>query len=418
MPDGAIDESQRDGVPTPGSDTADPTPEPSSPAPEPSEEANDYPFPGKIAIITNHPDYGTEEYWSAQYLVNKYGSEKIVHKTWPSNFVQEGDPYYVTIPYWIIHEDPDIRAIIINRADIGTNFTVDRIMGYRDNLLFVYCNPAENPADVATRAHLILNTNDALRGETIITTAKAMGAEVFVHYSFPRHLGMRTIAARREVMMANCERMGILFVDIHAPDPTGPGGAQETQQFILEDVPRQIAEYGTNTAFFGTNCSMQAPLQRMVAVHGAIYPEPCCPSPYHFFPGTFNVIDRFFDGSVMGVDADRNPVDKGRLRPVSDFVGEIRRNIAARGATGRLATWPVPVSMLSTVIGTEYAIKWINGEVPRERGIIDYAAIEEICEAYIYETTGEHLGVELNPFSMSGRSYHNYVLILPDSIVF
>jgi len=71
-----------------------------------------------------------------------------------------------------------------------------------------------------------------------------------------------------------------------------------------------------------------------------------------------------------------------------------------------------------TAVATEYAIKWINGEVPQEKGIVDYGVIAELCEAYIYENTGERLGVELNPLSVNGRVYNNYLMVLPDSIVF
>ncbi|HCX78922.1 MAG TPA: hypothetical protein DG577_05900, partial [Firmicutes bacterium] len=50
-------------------------------------------------------------------------------------------------------------------------------------------------------------------------------------------------------------------------------GVSGAQQFILEDVPRQIEQYGKDTAFFSTNCSMQEPLIRSVLEGGAIYPQ-------------------------------------------------------------------------------------------------------------------------------------------------
>jgi len=45
-----------------------------------------------------------------------------------------------------------------------------------------------------------------------------------------------------------------------------------------------VARYGTDTAFFGTNCAMQPPMITRVLEQRAIYPEPCCPSPVHAFP--------------------------------------------------------------------------------------------------------------------------------------
>jgi len=392
---------------------ADASPGVGTPSPEPPVLENDYPFPGKIAIVTSE-NWTLEEYWSAQYMVEKYGSDKIIHRTWPNYYWYEERASQTFLE---IAEDPEVRALILNQAAVGSNAAIDALLEFRDDIFIVYCNPAENPVDVTARANLLIGPNDALRGEKIVTTAKLMGAEVFAHYSFPRHLGMSTIAARREQMIAACEREGILFVDLPAPDPTGPDGTAG-MWYIREDVPRQVAEYGKNIAFFGTNCAMQSHLQWIIIQEGAIYPEPCCPSPYHAFPVVLEVTEVVYDGSFMGVDAEGNPEVKPRLRYVSEFIGEMRSNVAAIGATGRLAVWPVPASMMLTAVGTEYAIKWINGEVPRERGIIDYAVFEEICEAYIYETVGEHLGVELNPFFKSGRAYYNYLLVIPDSFIF
>ncbi|GAB1399853.1 hypothetical protein MASR1M66_13070 [Aminivibrio sp.] len=44
--------------------------------------------PGKVAIVTNTVSQNEEEYRSAQEMVAKYG-ERIVHVTWPDNFMAE-----------------------------------------------------------------------------------------------------------------------------------------------------------------------------------------------------------------------------------------------------------------------------------------------------------------------------------------
>ena len=59
-------------------------------------------------------------------------------------------------------------------------------------------------------------------------------------------------------MKETCEELGIELGRSRRTDPTAmPSPAQ---QFITEDVPRQIATYGKDTAFFSTNCAMQEPL--------------------------------------------------------------------------------------------------------------------------------------------------------------
>jgi len=164
---------------------------------------------------------------------------------------------------------------------------------------------------------------------------------------------------------------------------------------------------------------MQIPLIIKVIDEGAIYPEPCCPSPYHGFGAALGIDVKVFDGSNMVIYDDWDTgVDEGRLITLYEFFQEIRSVVAARGATGRLANWPAPTSMMFTDVAAEYAIKWINGEVPQEKGVVDYGVFAELCEAYLYENTGEHLGVELNPLSVTGCTYDNYVMLLLDSIVF
>lgn len=71
-----------------------------------------------------------------------------------------------------------------------------------------------------------------------------MGAKTFIHYSFPRHLSMELIARRKDLMEKRCKELGIQFVSVSAPDPMGEQGITGSQQFILEDVPRQLAKYG------------------------------------------------------------------------------------------------------------------------------------------------------------------------------
>ena len=92
-----------------------------------------------------------------------------------------------------------------------------------------------------------------------------------IHYSFPRHMSYALIVARHENMKKYCAENGIELVDVTAPDPTGDAGITGAQQFILEDVPRQIEKYGKDTVFFTTNCGMQEPLIRSVFENGAIY---------------------------------------------------------------------------------------------------------------------------------------------------
>jgi len=382
----------------------------------PSGGGGDAPFPGKIAILTHDLGQNEEVYHSAEAYVEKYGEDKIVHRIWPVNFYTEYEK--MLAPLLEIAADPDVKAVIINQ-ELMDGAAVDRLLEARPDVFVAFCQPVDYPADAASKAHLSVGVNEPLRGERIVAQAKAMGAKTFVHYSYPRHLEDRNVYQMRDIMMEACKREGLAFVDLAAPDPAGDGGIAGAQMFILDDVPKQVAQWGRETAFFSTDCVMHIPLIIRAAQEGAVYPQSACPSPHHDFAQAFGVEAHIYDGRYGYIsDYQGYWVDRGSLRPTGEVLEEMRTRIRLRGAGGRLATWPSPTGPLFTVACTEYAIKWTNGEVPKEKGNIDYAAFEQICEDYIYEISGERLGVEIHPLSLNGRAYNNYLLLVMDSLVF
>ncbi len=346
----------------------------------------------KVAIITNTVSQNEEEYRSAQQMVDKYG-DRIVHVMWPDNFMAEQEQM-VGILSKLAH-DSSIKAVIINQAVPGTNPAIDKLREIRRDVFIVYASPQENPPDVAEKAHLILMPDELEMGNTIPMQAQKLGAKVFVHYSFPRHMSQVLLSGRRELMKAKCAELGIEFVDATAPDPVGDSGLPGAQQFILEDVPKMVEKYGKDTAFFSTNCAMQIPLIKSVVDTGAIYPQPCCPSPYHGFP------------TALGVESDLSRTDN-----LQHVIDETRRILKEKGVEGRLSTWPVPAAMMFTIAGTEYAFKVIDGELPLgtldireiERCMANYAGVEVKSSAYVDEVTG--------------RAYNNFRFVLMDFLTY
>ena len=363
-----------------------------------SQPAQTGPFPGKIAIITNDVSQNEEEFRSAEQLVARYGSNKVTHVTWPTNFMAEQEQMITIVAR--IAADREVRALIVNQAVPGTNPAIDRLRETRNDIYVIYCSPQENPPDIARRANLILNTDDFARGPAIVQQAQRMGARVFVHYSFPRHMSVVSLAARRDLIREECARLGIQYVDATAPDPMGDGGVTGTQQYILEDVPRMIARYGADTAFFATNCAMQPPLMTRIIEGRALYPEPCCPSPTHAFP------------QVLGIDA------AGRGTDMPWMVTEVTRAISQRGMQGRLSTWPAPASMTWTGAGFNYAMKVLNGEVSRDR--IDENALRQSLNTYFRELLGVEVpvGIRSFPDPSLGRDIDNYKLVIMGHLTF
>ena len=365
-----------------------PTPIP-TPTPEPE------PFPGKIAFV-NNGTCGEMEYRTALDIQKEYGEEKIVCEVWPANFMSEQGQIIDIVGE--IGQDPDVKVIILNQTVPGANAAIDKLKETRDDIFVVYCTPHENPEEVAKRADLILIPDELAMGSAMVQKAYDMGAKTFVHYSFPRHMSQIILSARRELIKQECANLDIQFIDATSPDPTSDAGVAGAQQFILEDVPKMISKYGKDTAFFSTNCAMQIPLIKSVVDFGAIYPQPCCPSPYHGFP------------SALGLEWTDNLSVKEDLK---DTVNRINDFLAEKDMLGRVSTWPIPSDMLLSALPALYGIKWLNGEVQQKESI-DLAVLEECLNEY----TG--VECELSPYtdSETGITYPNFLMVREGYITF
>lgn len=340
----------------------------------------------KIGILTGTVTQNEEEYRMAEQMQAEFGADRIIIATYPDRFMQEQE---TTISNMLeMAADPDVKAIVMVQAVPGAAAAVDRVREFRPDILIVLGSPQEDPMVVASKGDIVLNTDDIGRGPQIAEQAYAMGAKVLVHYSFPRHMSVETLAKRRELMKAKAEELGMLFVDEDAPDPTSDAGVAGTQMFISEDVPRKIAQYGPETAVFGTNCAMQEPLIAQTIANGGIFPVQCCPSPYHALP------------AALGVEV---PEDKkGNL----DWILEaINGKVVEKGAAGKVATWPVPVNMMFMQAGTYYAVEWINGNITSKN---DKAALVRIMEGI----AGRSVNLTEYPDT------DNYYLYLSDHVVF
>ena len=359
-------------------------PEDNAEASETESTGGDY----KIGILTGTVSQGEEEYRAAENLKAKYG-DKIITATYPDNFMKEQE---TTISQAMtIAADPDVKAIVFLQAVPGASAAIDKVREKRPEILFIAGVPGEDPSMIAAKADIVLQTDDLGMGVSIAEQAKKMGAETLVHYSFPRHMSYEMLAKRRDILKKTSEEIGLKFVEATAPDPTGDAGVPGAQQFILEDVPVKVAEYGEKTAFFNTNCSMQEPLIKSILAEGAILPQQCCPSPYHGYPG------------ALGIEI---PEDKkGDVAYITEAITKVLED---KGGTGRFATWPVPVNMLFVEAGVEYAMAFAEGKVDRNDG------------EYLTKLMKELVGgdVKISNYKEEDTVYENYYLLLSDYVTF
>ena len=339
----------------------------------------------KIAILTGTTSQGEEEFRAAERAVATYGAEHVITDTYPDNFMAETE---TTISKLLgFAADPDVKAIVMCQAVPGAKAAFDKIREIgRDDILLIAGVPQEDPAVISAACDIVMYTDEPKQGDTIAETVANWGCEVFVHYSFPRHLAMETIAARKTNLMANFEALGIEYVEATAPDPTGDAGVSGAQQFILEDVPAKMEQYaGKKVAFFTTNCSMQEPLQAAILDQpNAYYPQPCCPSPYHAFPASL--------GLEISVGGD----DTVALKAIA-------AKLAEHDAVSRYSTWPSPVNMTIVDVGCAYAKGYIDGTITAR---CDAAKVAELVEQ-------KAPGAIVNAYTNAdGVTFDNYFTIL------
>ncbi|MDZ4805836.1 MAG: DUF3798 domain-containing protein [Candidatus Eisenbacteria bacterium] len=352
-------------------------------SPGPTVETVDIPF--KIGIMTGTVSQGEDEFRAAEMISRKYPGH-VEHVTYPDNFMNEQETTISQLTS--LAADPEVKVIVASQAVPGSVAALRKIREARPDIKIGFMEPHEDPKVVNAAADISIQPDQVARGRTIIEKARTMGVKTFIHYSFPRHMSQELIARRRDEMKKTAGEMGIDFRFVTAPDPMAEGGLPATQQFVLEDIPREVAQFGTQTAFFSTNCGMMDPMIRQILATGAYFPEQCCPSPTHGYP------------TALGISIP--PEKAGDFAYISE---QNRLKIAEAGMSGHFSTWAAP----EVIVATRAMVDLL---VDSELGKADYKDSGVVAE-YLSRTAGVPVTVARYD-STSGNSY----LILLDSIYY
>jgi len=92
-------------------------------------------FPGIIAIVTNTIDQNEEEFRSAEALVQRFGEDRVIHRTWPVYFATE--PEMMVTILTELASNLDVGAIIINQGVVNTNAAIDAAREIRGDDIFI-----------------------------------------------------------------------------------------------------------------------------------------------------------------------------------------------------------------------------------------------------------------------------------------
>ena len=347
-----------------------------------------------IGIVTGTVSQSEDTARGAEAAIARYGAAekggKIVHITYPDNFMQEMETTISQIAS--LADDPKMKAVIMGEGVPGTVEAYRRIREKRPDILLLTNSAHEDPEMVAEVVDLALETDIVARGHLIVLAAKQLGADKFMHISFPRHLSYEIISRRRNIMKETAKDLGMEFIDMSAPDPVSDVGVAGAQQFILEQVPNWLEKYGQNTAFFATNNSHTEPLLKRIAEKGGYFIEADLPSPTMGYPG------------ALGIKFDES--EKGNWQAI---LKKVEKSVIDANGTGRMGTWAYSYSFTGVLSLTDHAMNVIEGKCE----MLDFNAFIETLKA---NTPGAgwngsyYIGVD-------GVEKENFLMIYQDTYI-
>ncbi len=351
--------------------------------------------PFHIGVATPTVSQAEDNYRGGEALLKKYGDVAnggmVRHVTTPDNSNAEME---TTISQIVsLADDPDMKVIVVDEAVPGTTEAFRRIREKRPDIILLAGNPHEDPNMIAPVSSLCVMPDHISRGYTIIKGAQLMGADTFVHISFPRHLSIELLSRRMHIMQEVCKDLGLKFEQETAPDPTSDVGVSGAQQYVLEKTPAWIQKYGKNTCFFTTNQTHIGPLLRQLAKNGGYFLEADSPSPLKGYPGAFKL------------DLEK---EKGNWQAI---MAKIEKAIVDAGAGGRMGTWAYSTAY-STVAGLgEFGKLVVEGKAQ----IGDMKALVTALET---ATPGAKWKSIYYTDKSTGVKMKNYLLIMQDTYVF
>jgi len=345
----------------------------------------------KIGVVTPTLSTSEDEFRAADKMASQY--PKIVkHIALPENFSTEIETGLSQITS--LADDPEMKAIIVISGQAGLLPALQKVEEARPDVITMTAPIWDDPALMSKYVDVNLDTDWVKRGETIARKANEMGAKTMIHYSFPTHLAKEVISQRKAAMEKTSRELGMEWVEVITPDPQTGDGTGPMLQFLREDIPRQIAKYGTETNIFGTNCPMYDVIIDEALKEKFMVAEQCCPTPTQAYP------------TVMGLEISEE--DAWDFDKINDMISE---KAAAAKMTGRLGGWPMPATVFMPQYAIELAMKMI------EDPGFDYNNVENLNQL-AEDTTGYKVSFgKFKPDPNSAELEHYYVMIM-DSILY
>ena len=344
-----------------------------------------------IGIVTGSVSQSEDDRRGAEAVQAKYGEDVVKLAIYPDNFTEELETTIQTIVNFA--DDPLMKAIIVNQAVPGTTEAFRQIKERRPDILCFAGESHEDLPEIGSAADLVVNNDFVARGYLMIRTAHELGADTFVHISFPRHMSYETMSRRVAIMQEACKEFGMTFVLETAPDPTmSDVGTAGAQAYILEHAPEWIEKYGKNSAFFCTNDAHTEPLLKQLLAYGGYFVEADLPSPLMGYPGALGL-----DFTDAGGDFEK-------------ILKTVENAIVEKGGADRFGTWAFSYGYTVSAGLAEHAINVINGESELDE-------IDDIAAAYGVYSPGANWNGSQYTNAETGVKSDNIFLIYQDTYI-
>lgn len=360
--------------------------EPAAPAPEEQKF--------HIGIVTGTTSQGEDELRGAEAFIKEYGDVEaggiVKHVTYPDNFMNEQETTIAQIVG--LADDPLMKVIVMNQAVPGTSAAFKKVREMRPDILLLAASPQEDTNMIEEASDLAIDADNVNRGYLMIAAAKKMGADTFVHISFPRHMSIELLSRRRAIMEEACKDLGIKFVFETAPDPMSDVGIPGAQQFILEKMPAWLQKYGKNAAFFCTNDAQTEPLLKKVCEDGGYFVEADLPSPTMGYPG------------ALGIDLK----DEAGNWPA--ILKKVEDTVVSKGGAGRMGTWAYSFGYTNTAALAEFGKRVVEGKTTKD-------SFEGLMEAFQKYTPGAQWNGSYYVDMATGAEKKNHIMVYQDTYV-
>ena len=353
-------------------------------------------FDGKVGLMVGTVASSEEEYRAAEKWLKILGEDHCTVQTYPDNFTKEEETTISNLVSLV--SDPEIKAVVFLQGVAGSSAAIAKAKELRPDVLYINCGPTEDPDVVCNVADLVVGNNDYERGAAAADRAHEMGAETMIYYSCPRHQGFEKIAYAGVEMEKRAKELGMEFIRVDVPDPMSDAGVAGEQQFIIEDVPKQLETHGPKTAFFETILTATPAVVKAVYDAGeGIYIETSQDTPFLGYP------------EALGIS-----VSSDHIGDYKWMNQEISKKLAETGDTGRFSCREIPVVIMMMDTSVYYAIDYI-------KGLTDGKVDMEHLRACLAEATGRAVDdpeIGFVVYDYLGKQYDNYALVLAPFILY